>query len=151
MPVARSCWRPELAAVGRPSPSLSEPDTGPFWVAAQEHRLTYQVCAACGEVIFYPRGHCPHCGAGSPEWRDSAGLGTIYSYTTIRQTPDPAFRAEVPYTVAYVDLTEGFRMLTRLAADPAELTVGAAVTVVWRRIDGVEFPTFGLLPAAGPR
>jgi uncharacterized OB-fold protein len=130
----------------RPSPDLSEPDTGAFWQAAQEHRLTYQICASCGRVVFYPRAHCPHCGAQELRVHDSAGRGTLYSYTVIRQTPDPAFRADVPYIVALVDLTEGFRLLTHLRSGPEEVTVGQQVSLEWLTRDGVELPVFAPVP-----
>jgi uncharacterized protein len=130
----------------RPLPDLSDQDTGAFWQAAQEHRLTYQVCDSCGRVVFYPRAHCPHCGSEDLQVHDSAGRGTLYSYTVIRQTPDPAFRDDVPYIVALVDLAEGFRILTHLRSEPEEVTVGQQVSLEWMTRDGVELPVFA--PAA---
>jgi uncharacterized OB-fold protein len=126
----------------RPAPDQSEPDTGAFWQAAQEHRLTYQTCGSCGRVVFYPRAHCPHCGSENLGLHESEGRGTLYSYTVIRQTPDPAFRDDVPYIVALVDLDEGFRMLTHLRCAPEEVTVGQQVNLDWLTRDGVELPVF---------
>jgi uncharacterized OB-fold protein len=127
---------------GRMLPDLSEPDTGAFWRAAQEHRLTYQMCIDCGGVVFYPRAHCTHCGSENLEVRDSKGEGTLYSYTVIRRTADPAFRDSAPYVVALVDLAEGFRLLTRLQSAPELAEVGQRVTLEWMSRDGIELPVF---------
>jgi uncharacterized OB-fold protein len=130
----------------RPLPDLSEPDTGDFWQAAQDGRLTYQVCSGCGQVVFYPRAHCTHCGSHDLRVLDSAGRGTLYSYTVIRQTPDPAFRGDVPYIVALVDLAEGFRILTHLRAEPEAAVVGGQVRLEWITRDGVQLPVFEPAP-----
>ena len=61
----------------RPLPSVTEADTGPFWRAAQEHRLTYQKCSNCGSIVFYPRAHCTNCGSGELVVHDSAGRGRM--------------------------------------------------------------------------
>ena len=84
----------------RPLPAFPEPDTEPFWTATAEHRLTYQVCLACGQVVFHPRRHCTGCTSGRLEWRACAGAGTVYTYTVIRQNGHPFFRAAIPYVVA---------------------------------------------------
>ena len=47
----------EAPSPERPLPDLSEPDTGPFWAATKQHRLTYQACGSCGETVFHPRRH----------------------------------------------------------------------------------------------
>lgn len=126
----------------RPLPDLSDPDTGVFWRAAQDHRLTYQTCDDCGRVVFYPRAHCPHCGNQNLQVRNSQGQGTLYSYTVIRQSPDPLFREIVPFIVALVDLDEGFRLLTYLQADPESVEVGQRVSLEWMTRDGFELPVF---------
>jgi uncharacterized OB-fold protein len=146
------CWLHEaLYGVGwvelmtngeRPLPDLSDPDTGAFWRAAQDHRLTYQVCAKCGRVVFYPRAHCPHCASQDLHGHDSEGRGTLYSYTVIRQTPHQAFQDDVPYIVALVDLDEGFRLLTHLQSDPELAEVGQRVSLEWISRGGIELPVF---------
>ncbi|WP_219412595.1 Zn-ribbon domain-containing OB-fold protein [Pseudonocardia nigra] len=122
-------------AATRPLPALDEADTGPFWRACGEHRLTYQRTAT-GEVVFYPRQ-----GAGV-ETHESAGLGTIYTYTVVRQHGHPFFRAHAPYVVAYVDLDEGFRILAEVDSDPDAVRIGQRVQVAWEDHDGVAVPIF---------
>jgi uncharacterized protein len=137
-----------MTAISRPLPDLDEPDTGPFWKAAQQHRLIYQHCDNCGSVVFYPRAQCTTCGSGRLEERDSAGRGRVYSYTIIRANPHPAFRDTVPYAIAYVDLDEGFRMVTHIVGTDLEtIRVHQPVVLSWTTVDGMELPTF--TPAVG--
>lgn len=126
----------------RPLPLFPEPDTAPFWAATAEHRLTYQVCRACGQVVFHPRRHCTCCTSGDPEWRDSAGAGTVYTFTVIRQHGHPFFRARIPYLVGLIDLDEGFRMLAEIAADPETLQVNQRVIVTWEDHADLSVPIF---------
>lgn len=137
------------AAAARPQPRFPEPDTGPFWEATREERLTYQVCRRCGGVVFYPRSHCTHCTSLDLELRTSAGRGSIYTFTVIRQHGHPFFRGRVPYVVAFVDLDEGFRMLAEVQADPSLVSIGQRVEVRWEEGDDVRVPVFVPTPAAG--
>ena len=110
----------------RPYP---EPDgeSRPFWEGVAEGRLRIQRCGACGRHVFYPRSVCPHCMEARLEWVDTAGSGTVYSFTVVHRAP-PGFAEEAPYVVALVELSEGPRLLTRLAGvKPAEALVGMAV------------------------
>jgi uncharacterized protein len=126
----------------RPLPMFPEPDTEPFWAATAEHRLAYQVCLACGQVVFHPRRHCAGCLDNELEWRDSAGLGILYTFTVIRQNGQPFFRARLPYVVGFVDLDEGFRMLAEIAADPDSVRVDQRVTLTWEDHSGLSVPLF---------
>lgn len=121
-------------AAPRPQPRFPEPDTQPFWDATKRHELTYQTCNACSAVIFYPRQHCTKCGSGATTWRVSAGTGTVYTFTVIMQSRHPAFAELGPYAVAYVDLDEGFRIMTNIVGvqDPTkDLRCGMRVRLRW--------------------
>jgi hypothetical protein len=132
----------EAPAPDRPLPALSEPDTGPFWVAAKEHRLTYQRCASCGEIVFHPRRHCTRCLSTDLQWRASAGQGTVYTYTVIRQHGHPYFRGRLPYVIGFVDLDEGFRMLAEIDTSPDGVRIGQRVSVGWEDNAEVAIPVF---------
>lgn len=135
----------------RPLPHFPEPDTEPFWTATAGHRLTYQVCGQCGQVVFYPRRHCTGCvpGAGGAlELRDSAGRGTVYSFTVIRQNPHPFFSARLPYVVGLIDLDEGFRMVAEIDAPPEAVHVDQRVSVTWEDHPGLSVPLFAPDPAS---
>ena len=122
----------------RPQPRFPEPDTQPFWDATREHRLTYRVCKN-GHTVFFPRSHCPTCGTHELETRDSAGNGTVYTYSVVRLNRHPAFAPLGAYAVAYVDLDEGFRILTNITgvSDPlTDVSVGQRVKVAWEDQEG---------------
>lgn len=112
-------------------PSPVDRDTLPFWEAARERRLTYQTCDTCGEVVFFPRKHCPHCLGRDLTRHDSAGRGTVYTFSIVRASRDPRFAGRVPYAVAWVDLAEGFRMMSNVLGDVDQLRVGLPVQVRW--------------------
>lgn len=118
----------------RPQPRFPEPDTQPFWEATKRHELTYQTCDQCNNVIFFPRRHCPKCGSTNTTWRTSKGEGTVYSYSVVRQNRNPSFKDLGAYAVAYIDLDEGFRMMSNVvgAGDPTkDITIGMRVRVQW--------------------
>lgn len=147
MPADEAGGRPaagqaEASAPQRPLPNLTEPDTGQFWRATSQHRLTYQVCEACGEIVFHPRRHCTGCLSLDLQWRESAGHGTVYTYTVIRQHGQPYFRSRLPYLVGFIDLDEGFRMMAEIDAEPGSVEVGQRVTVSWEDHDELAIPVF---------
>ena len=118
-------------------------DSEPFWQATKEHRLTYQTCNACNNVIFYPRGHCTSCGSSDLKVNDSKGEGTVYTYSVVRANRSPLFREYVPYTVAFIDLDEGFRMMSNVVDTPPEnVKCGMRVKVKWEDEGDIAFPLF---------
>ncbi|MBL8776078.1 MAG: Zn-ribbon domain-containing OB-fold protein [Acidimicrobiales bacterium] len=128
-------------------PRFPEPDTEPFWEATKEHELRFQVCDACEGVVFYPRAHCTHCTSTELSWRTSAGTGTIYSFSVVRRSLHPSFLDLVPYVVSWVDVDEGFRLMTHIVdVDPDDphsgLEIGARVIVSWIDRGTVNLPGF---------
>ena len=126
-------------------PRFPEPETEPFWKATLEHELRYQVCNRCEKVVFYPRSHCTHCTSLELSWKTSAGVGTVYTYTVVRRSQHPAFKANLPYAIAWVDLDEGFRILTNIVGidDPGrDVQIGQRVTVEWLDYESVSLPAF---------
>jgi len=129
----------------RPQPRFPEPDTQAFWDATKEHKLTYQVCAN-SHTVFFPRAHCPTCGSRELSVKESKGEGVVYTYSVVRLNRHPAFAPLGPYAVAYVDLDEGFRILTNVVgvADPVtDVKIGQRVTVAWEdQESGIALPLF---------
>ena len=106
---------------------VPDPVSGGFWSAAAEGRLLIQRCPVCAHRQFYPRALCVACGA-DPEWEEASGRGTVHTFTVVRQQGAAAFRDEVPYVVAMVELEEGPRMMGNLTGCPVdEVTVGMSV------------------------
>lgn len=128
--------------VDRPQPDLLEHDTRSFWAATKNHQLLYGYCTRCEEPVFYPRRHCPECGFPNVEERISKGQGTVYTFTVVRQHPAPFFRDKMPYCVAYVDVDEGFRILTEIDAAPEDVRIGLPVSVRWEDHDDYSIPYF---------
>ncbi len=128
-----------------PLPKFPEPDTEPFWDATKDHELKYQVCDDCGGVVWHPRRHCTHCTSLNLSWKTSKGEGTVYTYSIVRQNYHPAFRERLPYVIAWVDLDEGFRILSNLTGvdDPAtDVKIGQRVEVAWEDHEDVSLPLF---------
>jgi uncharacterized OB-fold protein len=118
----------------RPQPRFPEPDTLPFWEATKHHELTYQTCNKCHEVIFYPHRHCTGCGSNDTTWHVSKGMGTVYTFSVIMQSRHPAFAELGAYAVGYVDLDEGFRIMTNIVGvkDPTQdIHCGMRVKIRW--------------------
>ena len=129
----------------RPLPNLHEADTRPFWLATRQKVIRYQQCDACGTVVFYPRRHCTGCLDGQLVWKDSAGIGTVYTYSIVRQSYHPFFRGLVPYAVAWIDLDEGPRLISNIVGieDPLrDLSIGMRVRVRWEEHDELSIPLF---------
>ena len=131
--------------VARPHPRR-DPDSLPYWDAAQRHELLIQRCDQCGAHRFYARLLCPRCWSPDVTWERSSGRGTIYSFTIVHRAPSEAFRALVPYVVAVIDLEEGVRVMANiLGTSPDDVRVGAPVRVVFEAIDdAVTLPQFEL-------
>jgi uncharacterized protein len=71
---------------------------------------------------------CPHCHSAAVEWTDVSGRGTIYTFTIARRPAGPAFKPDVPYVVALVELEEGPRLMTNiLTPDVASVRIGQKV------------------------
>jgi len=100
-----------------------------YWKAAREGRLLIQECPKCGHRQWYPRAVCTQC-AADPEWLETAGRGTIHTYTVVRQQGIPAFKAELPYVIAMVELDEGPLIFGSMPGiDPDTVSIGMPVEV----------------------
>ena len=102
-----------------------------------------QYCPSCARHIFYPRELCPYCLATKPQWKESAGQGTIYSYTIVRWSALKAFEKKVPYIYALVDLSEGVRIPTNIVDCPVDsVRIGMPVKLTWLEEQGEFTPVF---------
>jgi uncharacterized protein len=115
----------------RPHPT---PEDGEFWEGAGRGELRIQRCTSCHKHQHYPRLLCSHCGSDALAWVTATGLGTVYSFTVIRQNGVPPFTERVPFVVATVDLDEdGARMIAALPTLAAEdAAIGMRVRATFR-------------------
>ncbi|MCH2171908.1 OB-fold domain-containing protein [Myxococcota bacterium] len=127
----------------RPQPRFPEPNTEPYWEATKQNELRYPVCTACETIIFTPRRHCTDCGSQDLEWKVSRGEGTVYTFSVVRQNRMPGFVDLGAYSVAYIDLDEGFRMLSGVIGieDPTrDIHIGQRVRVEFEEQEEGEYP-----------
>ena len=126
-------------------PVLPVPDssTEEYWAAARDHRLLVRRCTACGAVHFHPRQFCPVCWSDSVEWLEASGRSTLYTFSVVHVNDVPGFRNRTPYVAAVVELEEGPRMMTNVVdCDPADVSIGMALTVTFRDEGDVSLPVF---------
>lgn len=133
----------------RPLPKPDQ-DSLVYWEGARRHELLLQQCDSCQRFRFYPRSLCPYCFSEKFEWRKSAGLGSVYSFTVIHRAPFPAFREKVPYVLALIELSEGVRMMTNIVGcDPSTVEIGMPVEVTFEDVtEEITLPQFKPLPAS---
>ncbi len=120
-------------------------DSEVYWAAARDGRLALQKCQDCGHLDFMPRHVCPKCWSDAKQWVDAAGTGTVHSFSIVHRAPLPAFRDDVPYVVALIDLAEGPRIMTNIVGDKAlDVEIGASVTLCFEDRGEAKVPQFQL-------
>ncbi len=127
----------------RPMP-LTQPWSKKFWEGCREGCLLIQRCQDCQNNIFYPRKFCPECWSGNLNWIEAGGRGRIHTFSTAYDMVEPRFWEDLPYTIAYVDLEEGVRMMTRIVdCRPEDIHMDMEVEVVFHKLnDEFHLPYF---------
>lgn len=120
------------AAVPLPRPTA---DDEPFWTNCRQRRLTFQRCAACGELTHPPLAVCPACQSFTRTWIEAPAAARVFTFTWIHTAAhDSIVGAALPYNVAVVDFPDlpGVRLVTNITdVRLGELAVGDRVTLVW--------------------
>ena len=94
------------------------------FIFRRELRLPY--CAACGTLMDLAQRVCRRDLSIQVDWRPASGIAHLYSYVVYRRQYSPAFA--VPYSVAWVELEEGPRLISTVAAArESGLTIGMAL------------------------
>jgi len=137
--------QPGSPAYDKPLPVISAANA-PFWDAARAGRLSMQRCLSCGHVRYPIAPVCPRCLADEHEWTTLSGRGSIFSYVVFHQVYNPAFRDDVPYNVALIQLDEGPRMFSNIVTGDGETPkVGDRVEVCFEPVTAeVTLPRFRL-------
>lgn len=113
----------------KPRPRIST-DNAPFWDGCRRHELLLPFCAACGKAHLPPGPVCPFCFGDALDWRRASGRGIVTTFTVVHQPWFPAFKAEIPYNIAQVELAEGPRLVANIV-QASGLHVGLPVEVVF--------------------
>jgi uncharacterized protein len=110
-------------STGDPRPKVIIDDEGPAVVGLR--------CRACAHPLAVAAPRCPVCAGPVDEARFSRD-GTVWAATRIHV---PVQEREPPYTLAYVDLDGGPRVLAHVGGDEA-VAVHARVRVAGVTIEG---------------
>jgi uncharacterized OB-fold protein len=118
-----------------PLPDVSSGLAAPFWQAAREGRLVFQRCGTCGYRRWPPAPVCPECLTPGGSWTEVDGHGTIWSFAIYEHAYHPAFRGQLPYNVALVELEAGPRLITNIVGiAPEALCIGLRVEPIFEAI-----------------
>ncbi|MEI7624816.1 MAG: OB-fold domain-containing protein [Actinomycetota bacterium] len=94
--------------------------------AGQHHLLDGRSCQACDHAIALQLPLCPRC-RGAVEPAQFGPRGVIWALTVVHVPARPDDK--VPYTLAYVDLDQGPRLLAYVAPTDATVEVGSSVAL----------------------
>src|SRR5919206_2433818 len=104
-----------------------------FQAFLREGLFMLQRCRETGAYVFYPR-LMPGTGAGTLEWVEATGRGTVYATTVTRRRPEQGGS----YNLALVELAEGPRLLSRVVGvAPEDVRIGMDVRARVDEIEGV--------------
>ena len=132
-------------------PDSDDPIAAPFWEGCARGELLVQRFTASGNVVFPPRPMDPVSRTLDHEWVPTSGRGTVWSFVVPHPPLLPAYAELAPYNVIVVELEEhrSLRMVGNLVAtedgpinavDPATITIGEAVRVVFQAAGEVTLP-----------
>jgi uncharacterized protein len=114
---------------------LPDDHSRPYWQGLAEHRIVLQECEVCGRRRFPRLPACPYCGQPGGRDVDVPGTGEVYSFVRAHRALTPAFAADVPYSVATVELDGGGRILGRVVP-PDRAAIGVRVGPEFVEHDG---------------
>jgi uncharacterized protein len=115
-------------------PDTGDPLTAPFWAGTLAGEVRVQHCGDCGYLRWPPAPVCPECLGLTSDWVALRDRGTVLSTCVYHRALAPAFRDEVPYAVACVELDDGPRMYGQVAGAPDSVGVGQPVRAVFREL-----------------
>jgi uncharacterized OB-fold protein len=119
----------------------------PLFAAASRGELALPFCSSCGEPMELEQIACDRCADGVPSWHPVEPAGTVHSVTTVHRLEPGLVRTAEPYPVVDVELESRHRVIMttqhQVAAAP---TIGAAVRIAFRSIDGVSVPAVACDP-----
>jgi uncharacterized protein len=119
------------------APPAIDPTNRRFWEATRQGQLMLGFCNFTGRYFFHPRGVSPFGLSTDVSLKAAVGAGTIYSVSVVR--------SKEPYAIAFVELSEGPRILTNIVdCNVDALRIGQAVRLVFRATaaNGPPLPLF---------
>ena len=131
-------------------PHWTPPRTGftaPFWDAIDQDRLELPQCSVCGAWQWYPDDAGTCCSGGVLKWVGVSGQGTVHTFTRVRRPFLPDGAADIPFTVAFVELDDApeVRFVANVADD--DVTIGSRVGIEFVDLGDRRHPVFRKLAA----
>ncbi|WP_330255006.1 OB-fold domain-containing protein [Nocardia sp. NBC_00565] len=123
-----------------PQPSIS---SEPFWTSGSDGLLRIARCDGCLRYHHPPQPICPECRCADVAMAPVSGRAVVAGFTVNHQQWLPKFPP--PYVVAVVALDEdpSARLTTNIVGcDPADITIGMRVRVVFEQHDELWIPLF---------
>ena len=113
-----------------------------FWTSGKDGKLRFLRCRSCRYFIHPPVPLCPECLSRDVGPEVVSGNAVLWSYTVNHQMWAPG--CEEPYVIGLVEIAEqpGLRLTTNVLADPADVTIGMQLNVVFEEHDPVYIPLF---------
>lgn len=89
--------------------------------------MRIQRCPTCGRVPNFERVACPHC-FGELDWVESAGGGTVETFTVIHRPHAKRYEQYVPIVMALIALDDGSEVISTIVGDDRlDTGIGARV------------------------
>ena len=110
----------------QPIADLESVDRNDFVETADGYALRGSECCQCGRKFFPRRKICLGCAGQRMEETLLARHGKLYSFSTVHVSSS----RPTPYTLGYIDLDDGLRLLATLAGDPMELAPDIPVSLI---------------------
>lgn len=110
------------------------PEFRGFFEHAEQKRVAFPRCKACGKFHWYPMPLCPHCRSGDIAWQPISGKGELFSFTDVRHAFDKSRCGALPYVVGMVTFADapGVRLVTNIVeCEARDLKIGQAVEPVF--------------------
>ena len=105
-----------------PQPDITD-TSRPFWDALKGGDLVFQECE--NHHRWLPaRDFCPTCLSSTFKFVKATGHAKLLSWVIYNTAMNDAFKDQVPYNVALVELEEGPKMMTNILASNDELKAG---------------------------
>jgi uncharacterized OB-fold protein len=118
-------------------------------VTSRGPRLIAGKCGACGALSFPKAAVCSRCLSEDLNTAHLSTEGKLYSYAVVHQAPKGW---TVPYTLGYVDLPEGIRVLAHIEGEPSmDAPVRLATGPVGTDADGGTLLSYVFTTAGGDR
>jgi uncharacterized OB-fold protein len=128
-----------------PLPDPADQMLAGYWEAVARGELVVQQCGSCDSAQWPPRAGCAQCGLAELGWRQVAGTGTLFTWTTVHHTTIDYYKPATPFALAAVELDDApVRMLGRVRGiDPGQLSIDQPLKVAYESVaPGVALPVW---------